>query len=63
MTGRAVLFAILTILAAAAPATARVALARIDRTEPFAPGVLFGDAGGITAQTWTVAASPTSTLL
>jgi hypothetical protein len=45
MIGRAVLLATLTILAAGAPATARIVLVRIDRTEPFAHGTLFGKAG------------------
>jgi Alpha/beta hydrolase domain len=45
MTRRAILFTALTILAAAAPASARVTLLRIDRTEPFAPGVTFGMSG------------------
>src|SRR5665213_1831 len=45
MTRRAVLLTALTILAAASPAAARVTLLRIDRTEPFAPGVTFGMTG------------------
>ena len=45
MIGRAVLLATLTILAAAAPATARIVLVRIDHAEPFAHGTLFGKAG------------------